>query len=471
MSKREETLAKNTFVFALGNIASKFLQFLLVPFYTRVMTGEEFGTVDLLQAAVSLLLPISVLSIFEGVFRFAMEKDCDRRQVLSVGLVFTVLGSAVMCLVGLIVQRFLNPVFVWLVIANTAANALWTLFSQYTKAIGKSVLFSVSSVLMTLFVLILNILFLVVFHMGVEGYMLGYTLSAFLATLFLVPFLGNSFSIRCTGFPAKLVKQMLFFSLPLVLNGICWWISSFTDRIMITAFLGTEQNGIYAAASKIPNLLSVIATIFYQAWQISANEEFGKRDGADFYSETFHKLSAITFLLASGLALFCRPINAVFLGAEFSSAWRLMPPLIMMTTCFAFCQFLNSVYSANKDTRMALVTNLICVVVNVLLNRLMIPLWGVYGAAVATAISYVVLFAVRVIDTRRILPLRYEWGKILGAMVLLLIQCATFAINPGVLLTYMIAAVAFLGVILLYRKTLAELIHFAFAMLAKLKEH
>jgi len=200
----------NTFVFALGNIASKFLQFLLVPFYTRVMTGEEFGTVDLLQAAVSLLLPISVLSIFEGVFRFAMEKDCDRSQVLSVGLVFTVLGSAVMCLVGLIVQRFLNPVFVWLVIANTAANALWTLFSQYTKAIGKSVLFSVSSVLMTLFVLILNILFLVVFHMGVEGYMLGYTLSALLATLFLVPFLGNSFSIRCRSNAVCLVFRLDF---------------------------------------------------------------------------------------------------------------------------------------------------------------------------------------------------------------------------------------------------------------------
>lgn len=469
MSKREETLAKNTLVFAIGNIASKLLQVLLVPFYTRVMTGEEFGTVDLLQAAVSLLLPISVLSIFESVFRFAMEKDCDRRAVLSIGLLFTALGSAVMCLAGLVFQRFLDPLFVWLVIANTAANALWTLVSQYTKAVGKSGLFSAANVLMTFLVLLLNILFLVVFRMGVTGYMLGYTLSALLATLFLIPFLGKDFAVGLGGVTSKLVKQMLFFSVPLVLNGICWWISSFTDRIMITAFLGTEQNGIYAAASKVPNLLSVIATIFYQAWQISANEEFGQRDGAVFYSETFQRLSAVTFLLASGLTLFCRPINAVFLGAGFSSAWKLMPPLIIMTTCFAFCQFLNSVYSANKDTRMALVTNLICVIVNVILNWFMIPRWGAYGAAVATAVSYVVLFAVRVIDTRRILPLRYDWGKILGCAALLLLQCIVLAVNLNVIFTYIISAVAFICVVLLYRKNLMELIRFAFGMLARIK--
>ena len=69
MSSRNENLIKNVILFAIGNIGSKLLQIILVPLYTRVMSSAEYGTVDIMQAIVSLLIPIFCFTIYEAVFR------------------------------------------------------------------------------------------------------------------------------------------------------------------------------------------------------------------------------------------------------------------------------------------------------------------------------------------------------------------------------------------------------------------
>ena len=81
LNSRNEKLIKNVILFAIGNIGSKLLQIFLVPLYTRVMTTSEYGTVDVMQAIVSLLMPIFSFTIYEAVFRYAMEKDYDKKSV------------------------------------------------------------------------------------------------------------------------------------------------------------------------------------------------------------------------------------------------------------------------------------------------------------------------------------------------------------------------------------------------------
>ena len=140
-----------------------------------------------------------------------------------------------------------------------------------------------------------------------------------------------------------LLPKVLLFSLPLIPNAICWWVSSFLDRVMIVSMVNTAANGLYAAAHKIPSLLSVVMTIFFQAWQVSANEEFKKRDIAQFYSKIFDQMSACIFVLASVLIVLSRPINSVFLGADYYDAWQYMPLLVLSTSFFSFAQYLGSV--------------------------------------------------------------------------------------------------------------------------------
>lgn len=468
MAKREENLAKNTMLFAIGNFGSKLLQIVLVPFYTRYMSDAQYGTVDLMQSVVSLLMPVISLTIAEGVFRYAMEKEYDKSAVLSVGLVVTAAGSAVLCLGGWGVTFFMEANLVWLVVANTITNALRTLASQYTRAIGKSALYALDNILMTACVLLLNIFFIAKLNMGINGYMLGYVLANLFSAIFLVLKLGRHFRFSLGKVRKPLVKEMLLFSMPLIPNSICWWISSFLDRTMIVSMVSVGANGLYGAAHKIPSLLSMVMTIFFQAWQVSANEEFNKDDISELYSKIFEQISACIFVLASLLIMLSKPINSIFLGADYFDAWKLMPPLILSTAFFSFAQFLGSIYTANKKTKMAFVTNFIGVVVSVSLNLILIPKIGSIGAAIANATSYLVLWIVRIRNTRDIVPIKYQTPKIIAAFIIVVSEAVLIVADLNTTAAYCICAVGSCALVIMFWKSLLALAKFVLMFAGKI---
>ncbi len=468
MSDRKENLVKNTALFALGNLGSKLLQIILVPYYTRVMTSAEFGTTDILQAVVALLMPIFSLTIYEGVFRFAMERGYDRKGVFTTGVLVSVLGALVLCIVGAVCSLFIPPKYVWLVIANTVAVIFRSLLSQYTRAINRIGLFTMDNLLITVFVLVLNIFFITELQWGVVGYILGYTIANLLSSILLVIFLGAERRVSVKSLDGFLLQEMLLFSAPLIPNAVCWWISSFVDRIIITTQLGGAANGLYAAAHKIPSLLTVIVTVFFQPWQISANEEFKKKDISAFYTEIHDQIFASITLISSLLILLCRPITDVFLGADYASSWLYMPILLVAMTFFSFAQFLGSIYSANMRTAMALVTNFVAVIVNLLLNLILVPRVGVLGAGIATACSYFVLWMIRVRDTRRIIAIRYRKLPMIVAVLILIGQTVLVSMNTHTGWTYGICTAATLLLVILFRKTFADLLKFVGKLLKKI---
>ena len=348
MNSRNEKLIKNVILFAIGSIGSKLLQVVLVPLYTRVMTNSEYGTVDLMQAVVSLLIPIFSFSIFEAVFRYAMEKEYDKNAVYSTGICISAIGALLLCIGGGIAGAFTDKAFVWLVVANSVAGFFRSLLSQYTRAVEKTVLFTADNVLLTVLIMIFNILFIIKLEWGIYGYMLGYILANVCSCIILWAMLGSyrKFSLRLVTKP--LTKELLLFSVPLIPNAVCWWTSSFIDRIIITAVEGEAANGIYAAGHKLPSMLTIIVTIFFQAWQMSANQEFKKSDISDFYKEIHDQIFSVITLVSSFMILFCKPITSVFLGEEYFDAWQVMPFLLVAISFFSFAQFLGSIYSANK---------------------------------------------------------------------------------------------------------------------------
>lgn len=465
MADRKVNLVKNTAMFALGNLGSKLLQIFLVPYYTRAMTDAEFGTADVLQAVVALLLPLLSLTVYEAVFRYAMESDYDKNSVLSAGVAVTVIGTVILCFTGAVITLVYPIEFMWLVILNSVANAFRSLYSQYTRAVGKTALFTLDNVLITVYVLIFNILFISVLDLGITGYMLGYTLANIISSLLLIVRLKGLSKVRLSLIKSSTVKQMLRFSIPLIPNSICWWLSSFASRLMITFYIGESANGLFAAAYKIPSLLSVIVTIFFQAWQISANEEFKKKDIADFYTEIHNYIFALIITVSSMLIILCRPITSLFLGKDYHSAWEYMPTLLVAMTFFSFAQFLGSIYSANKKTGMAFITNLIGVIINLSLNFLLIKPLGVIGTAIATAVSYFVLWISRVIDTKKIVAIKYQIITSIFAVLVLILQCALITLE--IPFAYVISTFGFLLLILLFFKTFKDLIVFALSILKR----
>ena len=143
---RNKSLVKNIFIFAIGNVGSKMLQFLLLPFYTRVLSSEQYGTVDILQSISTLLLPILSLTIFDAVFRFAMDGVTKKEDAFSVGMTTVSAGTVVLLLCGAILPSFFGyRSYIWLIILYTIAQMFRSVTSQYIRAIGQVKLFTVDN--------------------------------------------------------------------------------------------------------------------------------------------------------------------------------------------------------------------------------------------------------------------------------------------------------------------------------------
>lgn len=422
--EREKKLISNIMIFAVGNLGSKFLQFLLVPFYTAVLDPNEYGVVDILQTGSMLLIPVFSLTISESVFRYGMDKSCDKESVFSIGFFVSLVGSIILVSLGIGCKWVFHVDYqgFYLMLLYSVISIMRNMTSQFLRAIGKVKLFSIDNMLQTTAIIIFNLLFLIRFRMGISGYMWGYIFGNVISVLFALV-VGKLWKfLVLKKLDVSIGKQMLAFSIPLIPNTICWWISSSTDRLMLVALVGESSNGLYSIAHKVPSIINIVIGIFIQAWQISANEEFDKHDKSEFYSVVFEYLVFLSFSICSVLMLLAKVEIKILSNEKYYDAWKIMIVLVLGMVFFTFAQFLGTIYTANKKTMMAFMTNLLAAIVNVVLNIYFIPMWGAVGAALTTCFSYFVLWLSRTLTTKRIVKIDINIIKVLFCGILLCVQ-------------------------------------------------
>ena len=420
-----KTLLSNTLLISIGTFTSKLLVFLMVRFYTGYLTPADYGTADLLTQTANLLFPIISLGITEGVFRFAMDSGADRKSIFTIGFlcitVGTLLFGGVVPLLNLI-KDFKG--FVWLIVVYTLAACYHALCSQYIRAIGKTGLFAIQGIINTALVIVLNILFLALFNLGVTGYVLSVALADTFCTVFLI--FKEKLWRAVTFKPDKSVlPKMLKYSLPLIPATIFWWITSVSDRYMVNAMISPEANGLYTVAYKLPTLLTLVSTVFMQAWQFSAvtESEGDKKEHALFFGQVWRSFQAVMFLAGGAVIALAKPVMKILTTKEFYSAWEYIPVLALAMVFTALTSFMGTVYIVEKKSVISFITALIGASTNIIFNFILIPSFlGVQGAAIATVLSYMIVFAVRAVDARKYIGFKLYSLHIIANTVILLIQ-------------------------------------------------
>ncbi|MBO5306104.1 MAG: hypothetical protein J6B12_05015, partial [Clostridia bacterium] len=171
---RYTKLFSNTLILALGTFGSKFLVFFMMPLYTACLAPEEYSMADLISQTANLLIPFACAGIADGVFRFAMEEGENKKAVFSSGL-FVLLSMSGLFLLLSPLLNFYNMLdgYVWLVVLYVLAANLHSVVAQYIRAKGNMSLFSLGGIIGTALTIAFNLLFLLVFDMGVNGYVLS----------------------------------------------------------------------------------------------------------------------------------------------------------------------------------------------------------------------------------------------------------------------------------------------------------
>ena len=425
-TNKYKELSINTILFSISSLGTKFIAFLFIPLYTNILSTGDYGQIDLVTATVQLLIPVLTLNIQDAILRFALEKENTPGKVLGSGIKLVgggcvLLGSALLlgCFGGWLTWERQYMQFLFWSFAGGAVN---NCFTMYLKARNKVRILTISGLLNTLITCVLNVMFLLVIPLGVTGYLIANVAGTWMS-IGIMYFVGQIYREIQLKTDAGLMKQMLIYSLPLVVNSLAWWLNNASDRYILTFFCGTAINGIYAVAYKIPTILSTMQRVFYNAWSISAITEFDSSDGDGFIGNIYSIYSGISYIGCSVIMLANIMLAKLLYAKEFYEAWRFVPVLLIGTTFNGIALFEGCIFTAVKKTKEVSFTTLLGAGINTVLNILLIPSMGAMGAALATMIGYFVIWVIRTYRVLKIVVLKVCWKRQLATVLALSVQC------------------------------------------------
>ena len=395
---RYSRLGKNTVLVFIGNAGSKLVGLLMLPFYTRCLSVEDYGTTDIINVYVTFLLSIVSCCIAESIFIFPKGQTYEKqREFLSSGLAFLIIaflvtgiifaGVSIVADCYSIENSFTQNIL--LIYALLIAQLSQQLFQQFARSIDRIMVFSVAGIVLTVGTALFSFFFIP--RLGVVGFVLSLVLANWVTTAYS---LFCSTAYRFISLPAiswERCREMLKYSIPLIPNGIMWWLVSALNRPIMEANLGMHAIGLFAVANKFPAILTMIFAVFSTSWQISVIEEYEKDGYSHFFNNVF-RIVILLMILASCLISILSPlIISIFANENYYESWRYVPVLLLSSVLIGISGMAGSNFSATKESKYFFYSSVWGALTAVIGNILFIPYIGTMGACLSVVFSFLVM--------------------------------------------------------------------------------
>lgn len=398
MSSRASRLGKNTLLVFLGNMGSKLIGFVMLPFYTHWLSTEGYGLVDVLTVYVSFLIYIVTFSIGDALFIFPKDATKEKKTTyFSTGLSFMLLSFLVTSIIFYVIKLviaetdFQNSFTdnIWLVYFMLLSQALQQTLQQFTRSIDKMKVYSITGIICTACTAIYA--FLLIPDHGVSGYIWSLILANLTAALYTSVFSGALKFFNLKYLSKQSLTEMLKYSIPLIPNGVMWWLVNALNRPIMEQNLGLQDIGIYAVANKFPALLTTVFSVFVASWQISVIEEFGKKDYSMFYNKVFRFVFSFLIVVLMTITLLSKPLVMLLTGEDYYSAWIYVPLLTLGVFFSNIAGFAGVNFSATRESKYYFYSSIVAAVSAIISNFLLIPMYGLIGACMSLVFSFVIM--------------------------------------------------------------------------------
>lgn len=392
----EKKLAKNTLILSICTLLNKGLMFIMLPFFTRWLTVEDYGIYDLFTTYVSLLIPIITIATSNAVFRLSIDsEEKNRNNYIMNGLILVLFNFFISSLIILIIDYFCNLTLIIPFLILLFGELLDNYFQGYLRALKKIFLYGICKSITVIVTAITVTIFVKFLNLGLSGMIYGYALGFYISSLFIIFKTKFWECLRSTKLSISSIKELISYSWALVPNDISWWIINVSDRQIINMFLGATANGIYAIAYKLPNLCASVFGVFNVSWQETATENINNKDRTIFYENILNKTFSIIVSLCIGI-LAC---NFLFFDYIFDSRYisaRFYTPILIVSIIFSTLSlFYGGIQISLKRPKANGISTVIGAIVNLAVHILLIKNLGLYAAALSTLISNMVVFAIR----------------------------------------------------------------------------
>lgn len=410
MSKAS-SLAKNTAILALGKLSSQLIGFLLLPLYTYYLSPAEYGFTDLIVVYISLLVPTLTLQMEMASFRYlvdARKDEAERTRVIS-NIVYMAISLSLPWVIGFAIFGVVaNFQYAWSVLLTGITILCANSVMQMARGLGNNKQYAIASMLIGLTTLAGAFVFIVHIGLRVEGMLLSIAAANIVATLYLVVKMRLYRYVKFGIRDVQLQRDILGYSVPLVPNGIAWWVINASDRTIISAMISTAANGVYAVATKYSAILSSLFGIFSMSWTESASLHIDAPDRDKFFSHVANAAVRMFGALGLGLIATVPFVFPYMVDVEFKEAYLYIPIMVIGVFFNVIVGIYSAIYVAKRLTKQVMNTSLAAAGLNIVLTIGLIPFFGLYAAAGATAIAFLAMAIFRHYDVRRYVQIKYE---------------------------------------------------------------
>lgn len=466
-------IIKNSAIYSLLNLLQKGINFILIPVLTAYLTAFDYGVVAVVTVVNSFLNVFYLLALNGSLNRFYYEfKDDEKKIKILFGTVitFVFLFSIFLSLIlGIGHKIFLDPFlknvkfypFMVLGLISILLNPIFTIYQDSLMARQKAIKYGKNSFLFFLTNITFLLVSVTILDFGAKGVLGSLALTNFIFFIYTLTKFGKEITL---GINISLLKQSLKYSLPLVPHSIAGVTTSVIDKLIINSYLSTSMVGIYHLGNTFGGIIFIVSSSVNKAFVPWFNEQ-AKQDKFDEIPSKAMLLILSYCIIALGLSLFGKEIIYLVTPVEYHESWVVIPFI-----SYAFV--LHGVYYffsvplfydiTGKGNRILPITTICAALINVTLNLIFIPEYGILGAAVATLASKLALVVALSFIYKRFLDVGYANLKMIFVpllyFVLSLVTFINFSELNEIVIKILILVVVTLFTLFVIRNQLKEML-------------
>lgn len=428
-------LFKNTFIIAIGKFSTQILSYLLLPLYTSILSTSEYGVYDLLVTICIFVIPLITIMMEESMFRFLIDEETEtgKKKVMSTACLYALVSTTIWCGLGYFILFLIGYEYTAVFILYMISSIFMKLTNGISRGLSKIKIYSLSNVVLSILTIGLNILLIAVYRWGVYGLLCATIIANLVTCVFVLLKLKVYKYIHPDYYDRKKLKLMLKYSFPLVPNNISWYIINISDRIIVSSFLGSSVNGIYAMANKFPNIMNNFSSFFFTAFKENVAVAVKKDSYEKYYNEIYvivhNAFIAISLLIISVLPF----IFKIFIKNDYVAAFEYIPLLVIALYYGNMAGFYGTLFTAFKESKIIGKSTIWGAIINLVVHLGLIYFIGIYAAIVSTLVSnYVVAIyrKAKLKDYVKLKPLEnYYLAIFMLAIVTGLYFCKNFYLN------------------------------------------
>lgn len=454
---------KGSAILILSNICLKAINFFLLPLYTDHLTPHMLGVSDTVTSFTGLLFPILVMGLDSAYSAFYFDKDDHKRSqkvynsiifmMVLIGLIPVVGCAFAGPLASLIFGTVEAKTVIWVALLSVTFNLWYLPFSLEIRLQNRMTIFGILTVLASLSMIGLNILFVSILKMGEMSLILSSTIVNLLQLLLFGLCAKTKINFKEIDF--HLIKNMLRFAIPLIPTVIAMWLLNLSDRYVLLYFHGETAVGIYGIGSRFVVLMNVVISAVSMAYTTFAYSNIDNPEAKNQYRVVLNLMYVALIGMGFTLALFSKELISIMTSTAYVTAYKPMRDMMFSQIIYGVSTITGYGIFFAKKSQYSLYSTIAGATVNLVLNIVFIPKYGIVAAAATTLVGYIVMFVINYYFSKKLYPCDYGM-KLISINMVVLYGVSFFCEEMSFYIKLGIWAVAAVGTLVMFRNRLFD---------------